>query len=83
MTEGTVKSHFNRICHKLALRNRVDAVILAYETGVGAAPAGCGAGPADRAVTAVRRPAPAATAPAVGAGPRRSGSRTPPPRAGG
>ncbi|GAA3629401.1 response regulator transcription factor [Streptomyces chitinivorans] len=34
LSEGTVKSYFNRICHKLALRNRVDAVILAYETGI-------------------------------------------------
>ncbi|WP_338146428.1 response regulator transcription factor [Streptomyces boncukensis] len=34
LSEATVKSHFNRICRKLALRNRVDAVILAYEMGV-------------------------------------------------
>ncbi|MBD3003656.1 response regulator transcription factor [Streptomyces sp. 5-10] len=34
LSEATVKSHFNRICRKLALRNRVDAVILAYEVGV-------------------------------------------------
>ncbi|MGK5637213.1 LuxR C-terminal-related transcriptional regulator [Streptomyces sp. URMC 126] len=34
LSEATVKSHFNRICRKLALRNRVDAVILAYEIGV-------------------------------------------------
>ena len=34
LSEGTVKSYFNRVCHKLALRNRVDAVILAYETGI-------------------------------------------------
>ncbi|WP_019545176.1 LuxR C-terminal-related transcriptional regulator [Streptomyces sulphureus] len=34
LSEATVKSHFNRICRKLALRNRVDAVILAYERGV-------------------------------------------------
>ncbi|MFB9368360.1 LuxR C-terminal-related transcriptional regulator [Kitasatospora albolonga] len=49
LTEGTVKSHFNRICHKLALRNRVDAVILAYESGLGTAATGVGAGPGDRA----------------------------------
>jgi DNA-binding NarL/FixJ family response regulator len=34
LSEATVKSHFNRICHKLTLRNRVDAVILAYEMGL-------------------------------------------------
>ncbi|MFC5220492.1 LuxR C-terminal-related transcriptional regulator [Streptomyces coerulescens] len=34
LSEATVKSHFNRICRKLVLRNRVDAVILAYETGL-------------------------------------------------
>ncbi|MFD4628388.1 LuxR C-terminal-related transcriptional regulator [Streptomyces sp. NPDC058284] len=37
LSEATVKSHFNRICRKLALRNRVDAVILAYEMGVAGA----------------------------------------------
>jgi len=34
LSDATVKSHFHRVCHKLALRNRVDAVILAYETGL-------------------------------------------------
>ncbi len=38
LSEATVKSHFNRICHKLNLRNRVDAVILAYETGIAGSP---------------------------------------------
>lgn len=38
LSEATVKSHFNRICHKLDLRNRVDAVILAYETGIAGSP---------------------------------------------
>ncbi len=37
LSEATVKSHFNRICRKLALRNRVDAVILAYEMGIAGA----------------------------------------------
>ena len=37
LSEATVKSHFNRVCHKLALRNRVDAVILAYEMGIAGA----------------------------------------------
>jgi DNA-binding NarL/FixJ family response regulator len=34
LSEATVKSHFNRICRKWGLRNRVDAVIMAYETGI-------------------------------------------------
>ncbi|MEV6395084.1 response regulator transcription factor [Streptomyces sp. NPDC051907] len=42
LSEATVKSHFNRICRKLSLRNRVDAVILAYEIGVVGALAGRG-----------------------------------------
>ncbi|WP_329223623.1 response regulator transcription factor [Streptomyces sp. NBC_01485] len=37
LSEGTVKSYFNRVCHKLDLRNRVDAVILAYESGIAGA----------------------------------------------
>ncbi|MYV49599.1 response regulator transcription factor [Streptomyces sp. SID2888] len=37
LSEGTVKSYFNRVCRKLALRNRVDAVILAYEMGIAGA----------------------------------------------
>ncbi|MGK5631056.1 LuxR C-terminal-related transcriptional regulator [Streptomyces sp. URMC 123] len=42
LSEATVKSHFNRICRKLVLRNRVDAVILAYEIGIVGAVAGRG-----------------------------------------
>nr|CEL17988.1 DNA-binding response regulator, LuxR family [Kibdelosporangium sp. MJ126-NF4]CTQ90784.1 DNA-binding response regulator, LuxR family [Kibdelosporangium sp. MJ126-NF4] len=34
LSEATVKSHFNRIAKKLGLRGRVQAVILAYKTGV-------------------------------------------------
>ncbi|WP_017558611.1 LuxR C-terminal-related transcriptional regulator [Nocardiopsis baichengensis] len=34
VSEATVKSHFNRVCKKLGLTNRVEAVIHAYESGV-------------------------------------------------
>lgn len=34
VSEGTVKTHVNRILRKLALRDRVHAVLFAYETGL-------------------------------------------------
>jgi DNA-binding NarL/FixJ family response regulator len=34
LSQGTVKTHINRILAKLELRDRIQAVILGYQTGL-------------------------------------------------
>jgi DNA-binding NarL/FixJ family response regulator len=34
LSQGTVKTHINRILAKLGLRDRIQAVILGYQTGL-------------------------------------------------
>lgn len=34
LAESTIKSHLNRILHKLELRDRAQLIVLAYESGL-------------------------------------------------
>jgi DNA-binding NarL/FixJ family response regulator len=45
LSEATVKTHVTRILTKLRLRDRVQAVVLGYETGI-VCPGGGGTAPA-------------------------------------